>query len=422
MTQPSHRAPPHLDPSSTAFIVVLALATALQAIGTSLTLPALPAIAADFGSSPDAAQLTLSGYLAGLAAGLILLGALSDRFGRRPVLLSGMLLFTAAGIGCTLAQDIGLLIAMRVVQGFAGGAGMIIGRAIVRDVFAREQALQAMSVMVGVMTMMPMVSPFIGGLLLKFVSWRWVFGALALVAAVLTVLTWRLLGESLKHPDRNATNPRRIAANCIEFLRKPECIGFPLIVAGLFGGQFAFIAILPFIAFDSFGLSPSDGSWLLSLNGLSLWLGALFNNRKAGRWPVRKLLRLATGTALAASLVALASTAAVTLGLLHGTLGLILIVVPGFVYSFTFGIAQPNCIVMALQPVPHIAGTASALGSTSQIGAAALLTWLAGYLYNGTPISLGILLAATAVFSFLAFTLVAARYSPARIAPWTTNG
>jgi DHA1 family bicyclomycin/chloramphenicol resistance-like MFS transporter len=323
-----------------------------------------------------------------------------------------MLLFVAAGIGCTFAGDIRLLIAARALQGFGGGAGMILGRAIVRDVYSRDRALKAMSVMVGVMTMVPMISPFLGGMLLHWVSWRGIFGVLTVISAVLTLLTWRLIGESLKQPDPGATNPRRILANCLEILRRPDSISFPLLAAAIFSGMFAYVSLIPFIAIDTFGLSAADGGWLMGINGMAMWSSAVFNSRVSGRWPVRRLLWLSTGIALGASLVVLAATLAVSHGLLDGTLGLILIAAPSMLYCFTFGITQPNTIVMSLHPVPHIAGVAAALGATLQMASAALLTWLAGLMYNGTPVALGICLSVTAIFSFLMFALVAAKYTP----------
>lgn len=408
--QPAHC---HLDPTSVPFIVLLALVTAMQAIGTTFTIPALPAIAQGFGSSTDLAQLTISAYLAGLSCGQILFGALSDRYGRRPVLLFGMALFVVTGVACTFAGDITLLIGARALQGFGGGAGMILGRAIVRDIYDRDQALRAMSVMVGIMTMAPMLSPFLGGVLLHWMSWRGIFGVLTLISAVLTVLAWFLIGESLKQRDPDAMNPRRIAANCREILTRPDACSFPLMAALIFSGMFIYITLVPFIAVDTFGLTVADGGWLVGLNGMALWSGAVFNSRTAGRWPVRRMLWISSSIALGASLVTLATTLAVTYGLLGGTLGLVFIALPSMVYCFTFGITQPNTIVMGLHPVPHIAGVAAALGATMQMGIAAALTWLAGLMYNGTPLALGILHAATAVASFLIYALVAVKYAPA---------
>lgn len=174
--------------------MLLALVTAMQAIGTIFT---LPSIATDLGSTPDRARLTLSLYLGGFACGQILFGALSDRHGRRPVLPGGMLLFTLADVGCALATDFRMPFAMRALQGFAGGAGMILGRAIVRDLFERERAQLAMSVLVGVMTMVPMLSPFLGGLVMEITAWRGLFVILALLSALLTAFTWLLIEVSI---------------------------------------------------------------------------------------------------------------------------------------------------------------------------------------------------------------------------------
>lgn len=406
-----------LDPSRPFFIALLALSTALQAVGTTITLPALPAIAAAFGATPDRAQVTLSAYLGGLALGMIPFGALTDRFGRRPVLLFGMMLFTLAGVACTFAPSIDVLIAARAAQGFAGGAAMIIGRAIVRDLFDRERGLKAMSVMVGVMTMIPMISPFVGGIIMGYLDWRALFGILALLSATLTLVVWLFIPESIRQRDPNATDPRRMIANCVEVIRRPEAISFPLIAATIFGGFFAYLALLPFIAIQGFHLGAAEVGWLSALNGVALWSGALTNNRLSGRWPVRRLLRFSTGLALAAGLSSLAICAILTLGLLgdsgRNLTGLALLVAPTLAYTFSFGISQPNCIVMGLQPVPHIAGTASAVSATAQMICASLLTWVVGLAYNGTPMALGYVLSASALASFLMFTLVAVRYTPA---------
>jgi DHA1 family bicyclomycin/chloramphenicol resistance-like MFS transporter len=407
----------YLDPTRPLFIALLAFATALQAVGTTITLPALPAIAAAFGATPDRAQVTLSAYLGGLALGVIPFGALTDRFGRRPILLFGMGLFTLAGIACTFAPDIDVLIAARAAQGFAGGAAMIIGRAIIRDLFDRERGLKVMSVMVGVMTMIPMISPFAGGVIMRYLDWRPLFGILALLSAALTLVVWMFIPESIRQRDRNATDPRRILANCLEVLRRPESVSFPLIVAVIFGGFFAYLALIPFIAIQGFHLGAAEVGWLSALNGVALWSGALTNNRLSGRWPVRRLLHFSTGLALAAGLLSLAACAVITLGLMgdagRGMPGLALLVAPTLAYSFTFGVSQPNCIVMGLQPVPHIAGTASAVAATLQMTSASLFTWVAGLAYDGTPMALGYMLFATSLVSFLIFTLLAVNYTPA---------
>jgi len=403
------------DTASSAFIILIGFVTAVQAMSTTLTLPALPAIAQEFGVAPDIAQFTLSGFLLGVACGQILSGALSDRFGRRPVLLTGLVLSVATGVGCTFATSMDLLIAMRVLQGFGCAAGMILGRAIVRDAFPRDKALKAMSGIAVTVGIVPMLGPPLTGMLLELMSWRAVFALLTLITAVITVLVFVRVPETLKHPDARATDPRRILANCVETLRNPASIGFSLMASLIYGGMFAYLAVIPFVARDSFGLSGAVAGWLIGGSSLAIWLGATLNNRLTGRWPVRRLLDLSSTLTIGGALATLAATLIVAWGPQGGTANLALIVIPAMVFSFTFGITQPTAIVMALQPLPHIAGTASALGASFQTLSGAIFSSLAAALYAGTPVSLGVCMAVAGVLSFSIYRGVARRHSPQRI-------
>ncbi|MBM3347001.1 MAG: multidrug effflux MFS transporter [Betaproteobacteria bacterium] len=400
---------------SLAFILLIGFVTAVQAMSTTLTLPALPAIAREFGVAPDIAQFTLSGFLIGVASGQILSGALSDRFGRRPVLLTGLVLSVATGVGCTFASSMGLLIAMRVLQGFGCAAGMILGRAIVRDAFARDKALKAMSGIALTVSIVPMLGPPIAGMLLELMSWRAVFALLTLITTVITVLVYVKVPETLKQPDTRATDPRRILLNCTETLRNPASIGFSLMASLIYGGVFSYLAVIPFVARDSFGLSGAVAGWLIGAGSLAIWFGATLNNRLTGRWPVRRLLDLSSTLAIAGALATLAATLFVAWGPQGGTATLALIVIPAMVFSFTFGITQPTAIVMALQPLPHIAGTASALGASFQTLSGALFSSIAAALYTGTPVSMGVCMAIAGALSFSIYRSVARHYSPAHV-------
>lgn len=407
-----------LDTNSIAFIALIGLVTAVQAMSTTLTLPALPAIATEFSTTPDVVQFTLSGFLIGVACGQILSGALSDRFGRRPVLLVGLGLSVLTGIGCTLAPSVDLLITLRVLQGFGCAAGMILGRAIVRDAFHRDQALKAMAGIAVTVGIVPMLGPPLTGMLLELMSWRAVFGLLTLITAVLTVFVYTKVPETLRTPDPSATDPRRIFANCMETLRNPASIGFSLMACLIYGGLFAYLAVIPYIARDSFGLSGAAAGWLIGGGSLAIWAGANLNNRLTGRWSVHRLLDFASKLTLTGALLTLAAALTVSYappGALTGPLGLALIVAPALVFSFTFGITQPTAIVMALQPLPHIAGTASALGASFQTLSGAIFSSLAAALYTGTPVSMGACMAIAGVLSFSVFRGVARHHSPQEV-------
>jgi len=413
-----------LAPASIAFTVLIGTVAALQAMSTTVTLPALPGIAAGLETTPAMAQWTISGFLLGVACGQILSGALSDRHGRRPVLLAGLAIAVLTGIGCTFAQDITTLIVLRVVQGFGAAASMILGRAIIRDAFEGEHALRAMSNMATVLGVVPMLGPPLAGLMLEHVSWRWIYGLLTAITIVVSLVVWRRLGETLRTPNATATDPSRILANCLEMIRMPASISFVITAYLLYAGMFAYLALIPFIARDTFALSASAGGWLVGASALAIWSGAVINNRLIRRVSVRRMLRVSTALGFGAALMMLLATQAIVQGWWGAAsapfMPLACITASVMVFGAAFGMTQSNCIVMSLQPLPHIAGTASALGASVQTLCGALGAWLASRLYDGTPAALGWCVVIAGALSFLTFTFVAAKYAPARAAPSRT--
>ena len=413
MKSPAHPLPP----GSIAFTLMLGTLAALQASSTTITLPALPGIAEGLGTTPAMAQYTISVFLLGVACGQILSGALSDRFGRRPIIMGGLAIAVLTGVGCTFANDIGLLIGLRLLQGFGAAASMILARAIIRDVFEGQQALRAMSNMSTVLGIVPMLGPPVAGLLLENMSWRWIYGLLTVITTVVSVIAWHKLAETLRTPNPGATNPRRILANCLEMLRMPKSIGFIVTAYVLYGGIYAYLALIPFIARDTFGLSSSMAGALVAICAVSLWAGTIVNNRLIRHVSVRRMLRISTALAVTAGCAIWFATQAVAGGWLgeagHASTGLWLIVGSVMLFGLSFGMTQSNCIVMSLQPLAHIAGTASALGASVQTLCGALGAWVASRLYDGTPSALGWCMVVAGAASFLMFTLVAAKHAPA---------
>ena len=397
---------------SKGFVILLGFISAVQAMSTTLTLPALPAMAQAFSTTPDMVQFTLSGFLIGVACGQVLLGALSDRIGRRPVLLGGLVLTVVTGVGCTFAGNIEFLIAMRVLQGFGAAAGMILGRAIVRDAFPRDRALKAMAMIIVILGITPMIGPPLTGLLLEVISWRAVFGTLTVITAIITLMTYFRIGETLQEPDPRATDPTRILRNCRQMLVTPSAISFSLMSCLVYGGVYAYFSLISFIARDTFGLTGASAGWLVGAGALAVFAGANFNNRFSGRWPVRRILDFTSTLTVIGAFTTLAATLLVTYAHIGGALGLALIVIPGMIFAFNHGASQPSCIVMSLQPLPHIAGTASALGASFQTLSGALFSTLAAALYNGTPVSLGLCMVLAGLLSLGIYRGVARAHSP----------
>lgn len=191
-----------IAPQSRWFIVLLGALMMVNALSIDMVLPALPALGATLDASPDAVQLTLSVYLVGYAAGQFVVGPLSDRFGRRPVLLGGLSIYALASLACALSWRIELLVAARAVQGLVACAGPVVVRAIVRDHVAGDRAAHMMSSLTTVFAAGPFLAPILGGALLVRWGWPSVFHVIALWTAALVAAAWRGLGESLKNPDR----------------------------------------------------------------------------------------------------------------------------------------------------------------------------------------------------------------------------
>ena len=409
---PSSRAHFPLNPDSLGFILLIGFVVAIQAICTMLMLPALPQIAQEFHTTPDLAQLTISGFLIGLASGQLVSGALSDRFGRRRVLLGGIALSVLAGVGCTMAQSIESLITLRALQGMGSAAGMVVGRAVIRDCFEGNRALKAMSMLSAIVSIVPMAGPPLTGLMLHWTSWRGVYAFITTFSLVIGVLVWLRIAESLARPDPRATDPRRMGENILTMLRRADCMSFVLIGSLMYGGLISVVSILGFVARDSFALDTGVTGALLGSMALSYSGGAIINNRLAGRWPMRRILRLSTTAAFLSGLATLAIALGIAHGLLSGLPALALLITAMMCFNLSFGVTNPTVMVMFLKPMAHMAGTASALAATVQTLGGALLVWLAGYLYDGTPAAIGYSLTLVSFLAFLIYRLSAARYMP----------
>ncbi len=194
-------------PGSGAFIALIAAMTAMTAMTIDINLPAIPVTARDLGTSLTMAQLTVTVFFGGFAIGQLLWGSLSDRIGRKPGILIGTVLYEIATVGCALAPDIGTLLTLRVIQGIGAGAGAVLGRAIIRDLFQGAQMARILSLVMAAFILAPIVAPSIGAVILTFASWRWIFGFLAIYGAVVLVLAAVFLDETLKVKDLNALDP-----------------------------------------------------------------------------------------------------------------------------------------------------------------------------------------------------------------------
>lgn len=387
-----------LDPESRWFIVLLGSLTALTALSIDMSLPALPFLTKSLQIPADRAQLTLSLFLLGFAIGQLVVGPASDRFGRRPVLLWGLLAFTLAGAGCARSQGIEALILCRFLQGMTACVGPVLGRAVVRDHFSAERAAALLSSLTVVLAVAPLVAPMIGGQLLDHFTWHAIFWALSLAGLALFGLAAAFLGESLSPENRQIHGPAEIAGSFALFLRNRESVAHALIICFVFGAQFAYISGSPFVVIEVFGVPPHHYGLFFGATAICLIVGASANGRLLREHTPARLLR--TGLFLLAS----AGGALSLIALLGG--GMIATLIPLMLFFFALGIVTPNATAAALQPMGRRAGVASALLGVFQMAGGAVAGWTVSAFYDHSARPMSFAVGALSVAALLARMLL----------------
>jgi DHA1 family bicyclomycin/chloramphenicol resistance-like MFS transporter len=334
-------------------------------------LPALPRISRDLHASASAVQLTLTACLVGISMGQLLFGPISDRVGRRPPLLVGLVAFVASSFACAFAPNIYALAGCRLVQGMGGAAGIVIARSIVRDLHSGLPLIKFFSTLMLVTGLGPVLAPQIGSWILSFTTWRGVFLVLTVFGAVLLVSAWWRIPETLATNLRSPGGVRSALATMASVGRDRVFIGYALACGLGMGGVFAYIAGSSFVLQNVYGLSPQIYGLVFALNAVGLVIGAQVNGRLAGRLGASVLLTggLVTMTVGGTLLLAVVTTAAV---------GLAGVVPSLFVVMFGFGFVGPNSLALAMQRYPQAAGAASAVLGSFQFVMAAVVAPLAG--------------------------------------------
>lgn len=348
-------------------LLVLAALAALGPLSVDMYLPGLPALSADLSSGTSSAQLTLTACLVGLAAGQAVAGPLSDAHGRRPPLLAGLALYTASTALCAAAPSVETLIAARLVQGAAGGAAIVIGRAVVRDLYEGAAVARVFSVLMQITGAAPIIAPLVGGQVLRLTSWRGVFVAIAMLGALLLLATLRWTEETLPRNLRRAgglgETVRSFAA-----LVADRAFVMPALAGGLaFAAMFVYIAGATFVLQELHGLSAQWFSVVFALNGL----GIVVAGRLGSRLPARRQLTVGATVSLVGALALLPVAGfGWSLALLLPALAL---VVAGV------GLSMPGSAALAVAGAPRaMAGSASALLGLSQFAIGGFAAPLAG--------------------------------------------
>jgi DHA1 family bicyclomycin/chloramphenicol resistance-like MFS transporter len=388
-------------PRQRTLVVALGTLTAFGPLSLDMYLPGLPELARDLGVSAATAQLTLAACMVGLAAGQLLAGPLSDARGRRRPLLAGLALYALVSALCALAPSIWTLLPLRFLQGAAGAAGIVIARAVVRDLHEGEAAARFYALLTLVNGLAPIVAPIAGGQLLGHTDWRGIFWVLAAIGVALLLVGWRFVPETLPPGERHTGGLRATTGVFGTLLRDRVFVGYSLAQGLGAAMMFCYIAGSPFVLQEIHGLSEQQFSVVFAVNALGIVLFAQLSARLVGRLGPRRLLAagLWTGLAGAAGLLL-----AVVLGA-----GLAAIVPAFFVIVGSLGLVSPNATALALAGDPAIAGSASALLGLSQFALGAAFAPLAGVGGADTALPLAVVIAALGVASVAAFAVTCRR-------------
>lgn len=368
-------------------------------VGMYIFLPALPFAARELGTSAAAVQLAVSMYLAGLAIGQLVYGPLSDRFGRRPVLQAGLVLYTAAGLGAALSSGADALNLMRLVQGFGGSAGLVLGRAMVRDTSAHGEAARRLAMLNLAVTVGPGLAPVLGAALAEHLGWRSILVALTLLGAANLGLGWWKLAETRPSSAAAEASWVRLRANYARLLRSITFLGFA------FGGglattaMYGLFAATPFMFVQQLHRPVHEVGLFLTLLVSGLWFGSYLALRLLRHVSVRRLLVMANLVGLVMAVLFLGMAGMDWLSVV-GVGGLM------FAYAICVGVAAPTALAEAVNVDPAVVGTASGIYGFSQMAVGAGCIALVG-LGSDPALSAALLLVGSGILSQAAFWLAA---------------
>ena len=379
------------------FILLLGALVAFGPLAIDLYLPALPAIASGLAATPEAVQLSITVFLAGFGLGMLFYGPISDRYGRRKVMLSGIALFAQASLACMLATDVEQLIAARFVQSLGGGAASVLARAVVRDVYTPTEAIRKLSLMAMVTAIAPLVAPLLGSGLLLWFGWRGTFAAVLLWGLLSFAVVWWYMPETLPAERRGQLPLGAAFAAYFHLLLDPVAIGLLLAGGMSFAAMFAYITASPFYFIELHHFSPTAYGALFAANAIGIFAANYLNSRLAKSRGAAVMAGVGSASGLAGALL-LWPAIGLNDGLPAVISGLFIVV------SMT-GLLGANCVGLLMARYPQNAGAAAALFGSCQFGFGMWASAAVSYTHDGSGRPMAWIILATTALSLAGYLL-----------------
>lgn len=385
----------------TGLLVTLILGglTATPPLAMDMYLPSLPEVTGSLHAPAATVQLTLTACLLGMALGQLVAGPMSDRWGRRRPLLTGLVAYVVSTVLCALAPTVGVLVAFRLAQGLAGAAGIVIARAVVRDLYDGVVMARFFSTLMLISGVAPVVAPLIGGQILRVTDWRGVFVVLTVIGTALTGLVWAKLPETLPARERHGGGVGEALRAMRRLLADLPFTGFMLAGGFAFAALFAYISASPFVIQEIYGASPQTFSLLFGLNSVGLVAVGQINGKVlVGRVRLERVLGLGLALVIAAATALLLMSTGVL-----GAVGLAPVAAALFVLMSAMGVTLPNAQALALMRTKQAAGSASALLGTSSFLIGAVASPLVGVAGEHTAVPMAVVQLAAALVALACF-------------------
>ncbi len=378
-------------------LILLVALSAIQPMALNIIAPSTPAMARQFGTDYGTVQLTLTVYLVAVAVSQLVTGPWSDRAGRRPVILAGLVIFLFGCLAAAIAPTIEALIAARVVQAVGSGTAFVLARAIIKDTSHRDEAASRIGYMMVAMLIVPMLSPSVGSVIDKFVGWQAIFLLMAAFGAGI----WWLVSSSL--PETNVTRDEnasfaKLARAFPTLLRSRSFLAYTLAVCATSGMFFSFVAGAPYVIVETMGNEPHVYALWFVMLSFGYAIGNFVSGRYASRLGSEKLIHIGTWITLFAAVLQAVWAA-------FGAWTPLALFAPGFLIALGNGVTIPGAAASALSVRPDLAGAASGLAGALQLGTAAAMAYLAGHVVTTSPRGLVVIMLGCAIVGALALTI-----------------